>query len=68
MAGGLAGPNADIRVISSISAELEPLVARGAFQNDLFYGLNIIEIRLPALRDRGDDILLLARQFAMRCC
>ena len=51
---------ADIRVVSATNQELAELVASGDFREDLFYRLNLITIRLPALRDRRSDIPLLA--------
>ena len=41
-------------------------IGRGAFRQDLFYRLNVVSIRLPPLRDRGEDIALLARQYLLR--
>ena len=51
---------ADIRVVSATNQELAELVAAGDFREDLFYRLNLITIRLPALRERRSDIALLA--------
>ncbi len=51
---------ADIRVISATHRPLEEMVRAGTFRQDLFYRLNVFPIFLPALRERGDDILLLA--------
>jgi two-component system response regulator HydG len=51
---------ADIRVISATHRPLEEMVRTGTFRQDLFYRLNVFPIFLPALRERGDDILLLA--------
>ncbi len=53
----------DVRVVSSTNAPLYQLVAEGQFRKDLIYRLNTIEITLPPLRERGDDVLLLARHF-----
>ncbi|MDE2805169.1 MAG: sigma-54 dependent transcriptional regulator [Gemmatimonadota bacterium] len=53
----------DVRVISATNASLHETVARGDFREDLFYRLNTVEIALPPLRDRGEDVLLLARHF-----
>ena len=54
----------DIRLLSATNAPLHALVARGAFRQDLMYRLNTVEITLPPLRERDDDVQLLARHFA----
>jgi two-component system response regulator HydG len=54
----------DIRLISATNAPLYELAARNQFRQDLIYRLNTVEITLPPLRARGDDVLLLARHFA----
>jgi len=54
---------ANIRVISAANADLEARVAEGRFREDLLFRLNVLSIRLPPLRDRGDDVLILARHF-----
>ncbi|GAB2960629.1 sigma-54 dependent transcriptional regulator [Hymenobacter coalescens] len=54
----------DIRLISATNAPLYELAGRGEFRKDLIYRLNTVEITLPPLRARGDDVLLLARHFA----
>jgi DNA-binding NtrC family response regulator len=52
-----------VRVISATNADLHAMIRAGAFREDLYYRLNTIEIRLPALAERVDDILPLARHF-----
>lgn len=56
----------DVRIISATNKDLKPLVDEGAFRNDLFFRINVIPIRLPALRDRVEDIPLLADAFFKR--
>ncbi len=53
----------DVRVISATNRPLEEMVAQGAFREDLYYRINLITIRLPALRERPADIPLLAEFF-----
>lgn len=54
----------DIRVVAATNVNLLDAVAKGKFREDLFYRLSTIQITVPSLHDRGDDILLLARKFA----
>ncbi|HEU4384567.1 MAG TPA: sigma 54-interacting transcriptional regulator [Anaeromyxobacteraceae bacterium] len=56
----------DIRVVAATNKVLEDEIARGAFREDLYYRLNVISIRLPPLRDRGDDVAVIARYFLQR--
>jgi transcriptional regulator with PAS, ATPase and Fis domain len=51
----------DIRVVAATNKELEAEMKAGNFREDLFYRLNVINIHLPPLRDRGDDVLVLAK-------
>ena len=57
---------ADIRLIAATNRDLQTLVRNGEFREDLYYRLNVAQVRLPALRQRGDDIALLARHFAAK--
>lgn len=56
----------DVRIISATHQNLAKLVAVGRFRQDLYYRLNVIELQLPALRDRRDDIALLAEAILTR--
>lgn len=54
---------ADVRIIAATHQDLEAKIAQGSFREDLFHRLNVISISLPSLRDRAEDIPLLARHF-----
>jgi len=64
MVGSDKPRHVDVRILVATHKDLAGLVTRGAFREDLFYRLNVVTIGVPALRERGDDILLLARHFA----
>ena len=61
--GGNRERTVKVRVISATNADLSALIAAGNFREDLYYRLNAIEVRLPPLAQRSDDILPLARHF-----
>jgi two-component system response regulator HydG len=56
----------DVRIIAATNRDLLSRVERGAFREDLFYRLNVIPIFVPPLRDRGDDVLMLANHFLQK--
>lgn len=64
--GGTDSVHVDLRIISATNKELKDEVEEGRFREDLFYRLNVITIRLPSLRERKDDIPLLADHFLKR--
>ncbi len=64
--GGVETLRADVRVLAATNRDLEAEVAAGRFREDLFYRLNVIQLRVPALRERSDDIALLASFFLAR--
>ena len=64
--GGHAPQRANVRVIAATHQNLEERVRQGAFREDLFHRLNVIRLRLPALRERREDISGLARHFLSR--
>lgn len=55
----------DVRVITATNVDIVQAVSSGRFREDLFYRLNTVPIRVPALRERGEDIILLFRKFAV---
>ncbi len=55
--------NIDVRIISATNADLQSMVEKGIFRQDLMYRINTIEIHIPPLRERGDDVILLAEFF-----
>lgn len=57
----------DVRILAATNRDLEEEVAEGLFREDLYYRLNVFPIHIPPLRERGNDIALLATQFTERC-
>ena len=64
--GGTESVKVDVRIISATNQQLEPLVKEGRFREDLFYRLNVVTITLPPLRERREDIPLLANHFVQK--
>ncbi len=64
MVGGTGPRPVDVRILAATNKDLWKLVQRQAFREDLYYRLNVITIEIPPLRERGDDVLVLARLFA----
>jgi DNA-binding NtrC family response regulator len=64
--GGSVEVKVDVRVVAATQVNLQQAVAEGKFRDDLFYRLNVIEIRIPPLRERREDIPLLAHHFVER--
>lgn len=64
--GGESERQVNVRLISATHKNLAELVNKGAFRQDLYYRINVIEVRTPPLRDRGSDIMLLAESMLAR--
>jgi two-component system, NtrC family, response regulator len=64
--GGRQEIQIDTRVIAATNADLQQAIAEGKFREDLYFRLAVVVIHLPPLRDRGDDVALLAREFLQR--
>lgn len=66
MVGSTRPLKVDVRILASTNKDLDTLLKKGLFREDLFFRLNVITIDIPPLRDRGDDILLLTQHFATK--
>ena len=64
--GAAAEEKVDVRILSATHRNLAEMVAAGEFREDLYYLINVIELHVPALRERGDDVLLLADHILQR--
>lgn len=61
--GSTGNVSIDVRILSATNADIRRMVAEGGFRQDLLYRINTVEIHIPPLRERGDDVLLLADFF-----
>ncbi len=66
--GGEHELNADVRFVFATHRDLAALVAAGGFREDLLFRVRVLQVELPPLRDRGDDVLKLADAFCARAC
>jgi Nif-specific regulatory protein len=66
--GGSTPIHTDVRVLAATNQRLADLVRAKRFREDLYFRLNVVSIELPPLRDRGDDIMLLAEHFLQQFC
>jgi DNA-binding NtrC family response regulator len=64
--GGTETLKSDVRVICATNKKLEEQVEKGTFRQDLFYRINVFPLTLPSLKERGNDVILLARHFLQR--
>ena len=66
--GGDREVKVDVRILSATHRNLQKMVAEGTFREDLYYRLNVLSLEVPPLRERGQDILMLARYFMQQAC
>jgi len=66
MVGKTKPEKVDVRIIAATNKDLDELVEKGLFREDLYFRLNIINIQVPPLRERGEDVILLANYFATK--
>ncbi len=64
--GATSEENLDVRILSATHRDLRGMVAAGQFREDLFYRINVIELRVPALRERGADVVVLSEHILKR--
>ena len=58
----------NVRIVAATNVNMQEAIKKGRFREDLYYRLSTVEIHLPALRERKDDVHLLFRKFAFRLC
>ena len=58
----------DIRIVAATNVNIEKAVAQGTFREDLYYRLNVVQLKLPPLRQRGNDVILIARYLITKIC
>lgn len=66
--GGTDNIQVDVRIIAATNSDLKDMVEAKMFREDLYYRLNVIKVDIPPLRERKDDIILLANHFVEKCC
>ncbi|MCJ8168441.1 sigma-54-dependent transcriptional regulator [Atopomonas sediminilitoris] len=66
--GGEREIQVDVRIVSATHRDLKAMVAAGSFREDLYYRLNVLNLEVPPLRERGQDILALAEAFLQQAC
>jgi transcriptional regulator of aroF, aroG, tyrA and aromatic amino acid transport len=66
--GGDREVKVDVRILSATHRDLQKMVTEGSFREDLYYRLNVLSLQVPPLRERGQDILMLARYFMQQAC
>jgi TyrR family helix-turn-helix protein len=66
--GGDREVKVNVRILSATHRDLEKMVSEGHFREDLFYRLNVLNLQVPPLRERGHDILLMAQHFMQQAC
>ncbi|GAB7024645.1 sigma-54-dependent transcriptional regulator [Salidesulfovibrio brasiliensis] len=66
--GGMESVKVDVRVLATTNRSIDETVKEGKFREDLFYRLNVIPLKLPALRERGEDVIRLAEFFTAKYC
>ncbi|HUO05486.1 MAG TPA: sigma-54 dependent transcriptional regulator [Candidatus Binataceae bacterium] len=66
--GGNQALTVDVRIIAATNQDLETMIAQGRFREDLYYRLKVVEIRIPPLRERREDIPLMIQRFIAEAC